>query len=114
MVFTFSESAKVNPPPSDIEKQKSWEAKEALKESSLEVSKELTMQNSVEAKKEDSDNCSEHIAAQTFTFRELAAATKNFRADCLLGEGGFGRVYKGKIEGVNQVRPFFFTFLLFL
>ncbi|KAH7667687.1 Non-specific serine/threonine protein kinase protein [Dioscorea alata] len=98
-----SESAKVNPPPSDIEKQKSWEAKESLKESSLEVNKELTMQNLVEAKKEDSDNCSEHIAAQTFTFRELAAATKNFRADCLLGEGGFGRVYKGKIEGVNQI-----------
>ena len=39
-----------------------------------------------------------HIAAQTFTFRELAAATKNFRQDCLLGEGGFGRVYKGRLE----------------
>ena len=31
-----------------------------------------------------------NIAAQTFTFRELAAATKNFRPECLLGEGGFG------------------------
>lgn len=39
-----------------------------------------------------------HIAAQTFTFRELAAATKNFRPECLIGEGGFGRVYKGKLE----------------
>lgn len=38
------------------------------------------------------------IAAHTFTFRELAAATKNFRQDCLLGEGGFGRVYKGHLE----------------
>ncbi|XP_078430114.1 putative serine/threonine-protein kinase PBL7 isoform X1 [Wolffia australiana] len=45
---------------------------------------------------------SEHIAAQTFTFRELAAATKNFRADCLLGEGGFGRVYKGRLESSGQ------------
>ncbi|EPS73300.1 hypothetical protein M569_01455 [Genlisea aurea] len=44
-----------------------------------------------------------HIAAHTFTFRELATATKNFRADCLLGEGGFGRVYKGKLETTNQV-----------
>lgn len=44
-----------------------------------------------------------HIAAQTFSFRELAAATSNFRADCLLGEGGFGRVYKGYLESVNQV-----------
>ncbi|RRT42578.1 hypothetical protein B296_00036965 [Ensete ventricosum] len=37
-----------------------------------------------------------NIAAQTFTFHELATATKNFRQNCLLGEGGFGRVYKGR------------------
>ncbi|KAJ0978184.1 hypothetical protein J5N97_013658 [Dioscorea zingiberensis] len=97
-----SESAKVNPP-SDIKKQKSWETKEASKESSVEVNKEPIMQNSQEVKKEVSDDGSEHIAAQTFTFRELAAATKNFRPDCLLGEGGFGRVYKGKIDGINQI-----------
>ena len=46
---------------------------------------------------------SDRIAAQTFTFREFAAATKNFRAECLLGEGGFGRVYKGRLESTNQV-----------
>jgi serine/threonine protein kinase len=44
-----------------------------------------------------------HIAAQTFTFRELAAATKNFRPECLLGEGGFGRVYKGRLETTGQI-----------
>ncbi|XP_078180279.1 putative serine/threonine-protein kinase PBL25 [Carex rostrata] len=44
-----------------------------------------------------------NIAAQTFTFRELAAATKNFRPDCLIGEGGFGRVYKGTLEKSGQV-----------
>lgn len=49
------------------------------------------------------DGGSDHLAAQTFTFRELAAATKNFRGDCLLGEGGFGRVYKGRLESSNQV-----------
>ncbi|BAS93696.1 receptor-like cytoplasmic kinase 185 isoform X1 [Oryza sativa Japonica Group] len=43
------------------------------------------------------------IAAHTFTFRELAAATKNFRQDCLLGEGGFGRVYKGHLENGQAV-----------
>ncbi|KAL6988675.1 putative serine/threonine-protein kinase pbl26 [Sarracenia purpurea var. burkii] len=45
----------------------------------------------------------EDIAAQTFTFRELAAATKNFRQECLLGEGGFGRVYKGTLQPSGQV-----------
>ncbi|CAA0834807.1 Protein kinase superfamily protein [Striga hermonthica] len=44
-----------------------------------------------------------NIAAQTFTFRELAAATNNFRPECLLGEGGFGRVYKGRLESTGQV-----------
>ncbi|KAG4961301.1 hypothetical protein AAZX31_13G311800 [Glycine max] len=41
--------------------------------------------------------------AQTFTFAELAAATGNFRLDCFLGEGGFGKVYKGRIDKINQV-----------
>ncbi|KAK3407075.1 probable serine/threonine-protein kinase PBL7 isoform X1 [Eucalyptus grandis] len=45
---------------------------------------------------------SDQIAAQTFSFRDLAVATRNFRADCLLGEGGFGRVYRGRLES-NQV-----------
>ncbi|CAN0926786.1 Probable serine/threonine-protein kinase PBL7 [Linum grandiflorum] len=47
---------------------------------------------------------SDDIAAKTFTFRELTIATNNFRKQCLLGEGGFGRVYKGYLESINQVR----------
>ncbi|KAL9672850.1 hypothetical protein QQ045_029103 [Rhodiola kirilowii] len=34
-----------------------------------------------------------------FSFLELKSATKNFRAEGLLGEGGFGGVYKGWING---------------
>lgn len=44
------------------------------------------------------------IAAQTFTFRELAAATKNFRPESFVGEGGFGRVYKGRLETTARVK----------
>ncbi|GAB2297240.1 Probable serine/threonine-protein kinase pbl3 [Dionaea muscipula] len=33
-----------------------------------------------------------------FTFNELKNATRNFRPDSLIGEGGFGHVYKGWID----------------
>lgn len=33
-----------------------------------------------------------------FTFAELKAATRNFKPDTLLGEGGFGLVYKGWVD----------------
>lgn len=47
------------------------------------------------------------IVPQVYMFRELAAATQNFHPDLLLGEGGFGRVYKGQIKRTNEVTIFF-------
>lgn len=61
-----------------------------------------------ESKSRGSDN----IVAQTFTFSELATATRNFRKECLIGEGGFGRVYKGYLASTSQVRFFLFFTLL--
>ena len=49
------------------------------------------------------DGDGKHISAKTFTLKELAVATKNFNAGYFLGEGGFGRVYKGKLESSGQV-----------
>ncbi|PWZ30420.1 putative serine/threonine-protein kinase PIX7 [Zea mays] len=42
-----------------------------------------------------------------FTFSELKCATRNFRPESLLGEGGFGCVFKGWIEenGTAPVKP---------
>lgn len=37
-------------------------------------------------------------AARSFTFKELATATQNFRQTNLLGEGGFGSVFKGRLD----------------
>ncbi|XP_024989958.1 probable serine/threonine-protein kinase PIX13 [Cynara cardunculus var. scolymus] len=36
-----------------------------------------------------------------YTFAELQSATKNFRPATILGEGGFGQVYKGWVDGVT-------------
>ncbi|CAN1289459.1 Probable serine/threonine-protein kinase PIX13 [Linum perenne] len=35
---------------------------------------------------------------RVFSFAELKFATKNFRSDTVLGEGGFGKVYKGWLD----------------
>ncbi|KAK6146916.1 hypothetical protein DH2020_017828 [Rehmannia glutinosa] len=35
---------------------------------------------------------------KSFTFSDLKAATRNFRPDSVLGEGGFGSVFKGWID----------------
>lgn len=35
---------------------------------------------------------------KNFAFSELKAATRNFRPDSVLGEGGFGSVFKGWID----------------
>ncbi|KAI7725067.1 hypothetical protein M8C21_018360 [Ambrosia artemisiifolia] len=36
-----------------------------------------------------------------FTYAELQTATKNFRPNTILGEGGFGQVFKGWVDGVT-------------
>ncbi|MBA0580505.1 hypothetical protein Gorai_022720 [Gossypium raimondii] len=46
----------------------------------------------------DQGKGSKGSGARSFTFRELATATRNFRETNLLGEGGFGRVFKGRLE----------------
>ncbi|MFS8020412.1 putative protein kinase RLK-Pelle-RLCK-VIIa-1 family [Helianthus anomalus] len=59
--------------------------------------------NAASLRRESSGPPDAQIAAQTFTFRELAAATNNFRPDCFLGEGGFGCVYRGRLQSSGQV-----------
>jgi hypothetical protein len=41
-------------------------------------------------------------AAASFGFRELALATRGFNEANLIGEGGFGKVFKGRLS-TNEV-----------
>ncbi|XP_042006250.1 probable serine/threonine-protein kinase PBL21 isoform X1 [Salvia splendens] len=50
------------------------------------------------AKGKDGNNPSKGNAAHSFTFKDLALATQNFRESNLIGGGGFGSVYKGRLE----------------
>ncbi|XP_018472689.1 serine/threonine-protein kinase PBS1 [Raphanus sativus] len=66
--------------------------------------KQLTSKSKVGLKTElllPSDG--QQISAHTFAFRDLVAATMNFHPDTFLGEGGFGSVYKGRLETTGQV-----------
>lgn len=53
------------------------------------------------------ENGEVNVPADIFTFRELAAATQNFNQEMLIGEGGFGRVYKGQLKHNNEVSQLF-------
>ncbi|KAK2431611.1 putative serine/threonine-protein kinase pbl23 [Trifolium repens] len=43
-----------------------------------------------------------NITSKIFTYHELCVATKNFHVHNMVGEGGFGRVYKGRIKNMDN------------
>ena len=52
-----------------------------------------------------SNNYTHHCTTYTrigdsmeFTFTELREATNNFSADCIIGEGGYGTVYRATVR----------------
>ncbi|KAG5515413.1 hypothetical protein RHGRI_036460 [Rhododendron griersonianum] len=55
-------------------------------------------------KEEVSENGgTEGFKARPFTFAQLVAATENFKSEYFLGEGGFGKVHRGKLVDTGQI-----------
>lgn len=46
----------------------------------------------------DSGLILESPALRVYSFQDLTTATRNFRSDSMLGQGGFGKVYRGWID----------------
>lgn len=70
------------------------------------VQSETQNQDGNEAKRNKTgitNQSNNNVAAKIFTYKELEIATKNFKEESLLGEGGFGRVYKGDLEKTRQI-----------
>nr|GEU58351.1 ribosomal protein L11 methyltransferase, putative [Tanacetum cinerariifolium] len=64
------------------------------------ASKEFEDEKVTDSKRGKRFNSQRSNAANGFTFRELAVATQNFKDANLIGEGGFGRVYKDSFDDV--------------
>ena len=44
-----------------------------------------------------------NITSRIISYHELCVATQNFHPTNMIGEGGFGRVYKGYLKSTNEV-----------
>lgn len=84
----------VAPLPSAISTKRLGSRRNSLRSSSTKSGYNFAASRQPSTRPSNITSCS----ARAFTYDQLAAATGNFRADCLLGEGGFGRVYRGRLD----------------
>ncbi|KAG8371386.1 hypothetical protein BUALT_Bualt13G0082400 [Buddleja alternifolia] len=49
------------------------------------------------------DGQTDGVNARAFAFVQLVAATENFKDEYFLGEGGFGKVYKGRLKDTGEI-----------
>ncbi len=43
------------------------------------------------------------LSCRYFTYRELEASSQSWSAACIIGDGGFGRVYRGTLFSGRQI-----------
>ncbi|KAL8516140.1 hypothetical protein ACS0TY_014710 [Phlomoides rotata] len=51
----------------------------------------------------DSSLDPKNIKAKRFAFADMIAATENFKEENFIGEGGFGKVYKGRLRDTGEI-----------
>lgn len=76
-----------------------------------EESKKAVVSQSVVQQLDTNQNFDDHgemedMKAKPFTFAEMEYATENFKPNYFLGEGGFGKVFKGQLKDSRQVVEF--------
>ncbi|WCJ26798.1 Protein kinase superfamily protein [Euphorbia peplus] len=62
-----------------------------------------TQNSETKKQKPEAGQAAETIDIKQFRFHEIATATRNFKQECLLGEGGSGKVFKGTLASNGQV-----------
>lgn len=72
-------------------------------ESKKAVDQSVAVQQLEPNKNVDGDVEMDAVKATSFTFKDMVHATENFKPDHFLGEGGFGKVFKGILKETGQV-----------
>ncbi|KAM3405039.1 hypothetical protein ACQJBY_007870 [Aegilops geniculata] len=87
-------------------KNKIWRKKKAKNKQLATLVKEISLPNSPKARAAAGEILrigNHNIPSRVFTYSQLSDATNSFSQENLLGEGGFGRVYKGYIPETMEV-----------
>ncbi|KAK1428773.1 hypothetical protein QVD17_17613 [Tagetes erecta] len=74
-----------------------------VKKETEQIADQTSVSNRFDEKNKSPEEGSPVNKARTFTYAQLVNATDNFKASYFLGEGGFGKVYKGKLEDSDQI-----------
>ncbi|KAI7747521.1 hypothetical protein M8C21_016723 [Ambrosia artemisiifolia] len=74
-----------------------------VKKDNAQVVNKTSVSNEFVEKNKPPEEGSPMNKARTFTYEQLVNATDNFKAAYFLGEGGFGKVYKGKLDDSDQI-----------
>lgn len=77
--------------------------REGLKKDTKDAHQSACVEELDSSKRPPGDGETNKLKLRAFRFSELVTATENFKLDKFLGEGGFGKVFKGFLADTGQV-----------